>query len=245
MGEGQAEAVGDLLREAGFGEIESRGATWPGSSGSWWAMRPGMSEIVSVKIDGAAAARSALERCVAGGGVAVFPADGLYGLACDPLDEGAIERIHLIKGRDEGKPSAVLYFSPLAMRELLDEPRAADRRGGRGAAARPGDAGRRQPRAALPARLSRGPRAARRPTDRRPAAGAMCPVFQTSANLSGEPAPAGLRRRPRAAIVDAVDLAIDGGQLTGLPSTVVDITAMTRTGASGRSCARAGSPSAT
>ncbi len=50
----------------------------------------------------------------------------------------------------------------------------------------------------------------------------MCPVFQTSANLSGEPAPASFDQVP-AEIVAAVDLAIDGGTLTGLPSTVVDI----------------------
>ena len=87
-----------------------------------------MSEVVSVRIDGAATARRALERCIASGGVAVFPSDGLYGLACDPLDEAAIERIHKIKGRDDGKPSAVLYFSSLAMRELLDDfgPRTAE-----------------------------------------------------------------------------------------------------------------------
>ena len=63
--------------------------------------------------------RAALERCVFGGGVALFPADGLYGLACDPTRADAIERIHRIKGRDDGKPSAVMYFSPLAMRELV------------------------------------------------------------------------------------------------------------------------------
>ncbi len=78
-----------------------------------------MSEVVSIERDGAAAARSALERCILGGGVAVFPADGLYGLACDPLRATSIERIHEIKGRDDGKPAAVLYFAPLAMRELL------------------------------------------------------------------------------------------------------------------------------
>ena len=27
------------------------------------------------------------ERCIAGGGVAVFPADTVYGLACEPDDE--------------------------------------------------------------------------------------------------------------------------------------------------------------
>ena len=56
-----------------------------------------------------------------------------------------------------------------------------------------------------------------------PLAGAMCPLFQTSANRSGEPAPSTFSDVP-AGIVEAVDLAIDGGALTGLPSTVVDMT---------------------
>jgi L-threonylcarbamoyladenylate synthase len=183
-----------------------------------------MSEIVSVRIDGAAAARSALERCIAAGGVAVFPADGLYGLACDPLDELAIERIHRIKGRDDGKSSAVLYFSPLAMRELLESlgPRTAEVAG-----------------ALLPGPVTlvvanpdrRYPLACREDPERLgvrliggPLEGAMCPLFQTSANLSGEPAPSVFDQVPTTTIVDAVDLAIDGGALTGLPSTVVDVT---------------------
>jgi L-threonylcarbamoyladenylate synthase len=56
-----------------------------------------------------------------------------------------------------------------------------------------------------------------------PLAGTMCPLFQTSANRSGEPAPAGFDEVPKA-IVEAADLAIDDGDLTGLPSTVVDLT---------------------
>jgi L-threonylcarbamoyladenylate synthase len=51
----------------------------------------------------------------------------------------------------------------------------------------------------------------------------MCPIFQTSANVSGEPAPSRFEDVP-AGIVAAADLAIDGGELTGLPSTVVDLT---------------------
>ena len=58
-----------------------------------------------------------------------------------------------------------------------------------------------------------------------PLAGASCPIFQTSANPSGEPAPARFDDVDPA-IVDAVDLAIDGGELTGQPSTVVDLTAL-------------------
>jgi L-threonylcarbamoyladenylate synthase len=183
-----------------------------------------MSEVVSVRIDGNAAARRALERCIASGGVAVFPSDGLYGLACDPLDEAAIERIHRIKGRDDGKSSAVLYFSSLAMRELLDGlgPRTAEVVG----ALLPGPVTLIVPNPDL-----RYPLACRDDPEKLgvrliggPLQGAMCPVFQTSANLSGEPAPSVFDEIPSTTIVDAADLAIDGGALTGLPSTVVDVT---------------------
>ena len=87
-----------------------------------------------------------LERTIHSGGVAVFPADGLYGLACDPLSENAIARIHEIKGRDDGKPSAVMYFSPLIMRELLADLGERTSQAARGLAPRAGHARRRQPR---------------------------------------------------------------------------------------------------
>jgi L-threonylcarbamoyladenylate synthase len=188
-----------------------------------------VSEIVSTERDGAAAARAALERCVGEGGVSIFPADGLYGLACDPLDAVAIARIHRIKGRDEGKPSAVLYFSPLAMREMVESlgPRTRAALG----ALLPG------PVTAVVANSERRyPLACREDPSRLglrliggPLEGAMCPLFQTSANLSGEPPIASFAEIP-AAIVEAVDLAIDGGELTGLPSTVVDLSAFEETG---------------
>jgi L-threonylcarbamoyladenylate synthase len=177
---------------------------------------------VSVGLDGAEAAREGLELCIAGGGVAVFPADGLYGLACDPLDAAAIERIHRLKGRDEGKSSAVMYLSPLAMRELVEGlgPRTRDAVG----ALLPGpltlvvaNPGRRYPLACredperLGVRLIDGP-----------LAGAMCPLFQTSANRSGEPPPSSFDEVPPE-IVAGADLAIDGGTLEGHPSTVVDL----------------------
>lgn len=188
-----------------------------------------MSELVSIERDGAATARSALERCIAGGGVAVFPADGLYGLACDPLDAAAIERIHRIKGRDDGKPSAVLYFSPLAMRELVE---------GLGPRTRAAVG------VLLPGPVTlvvanperRYPLACREDAERLgvrlldgPLAGAMCPLFQTSANRSGEPAAGAFEEVPPA-IREAADLAIDGGTLTGLPSTVVDLVEYDETG---------------
>jgi L-threonylcarbamoyladenylate synthase len=181
-----------------------------------------LSDLVSIERDGAEAARSALERCIAEGGVAVFPADGLYGLACDPLDRGAIERIHRLKGRDEGKSSAVMYLSPLAMRELVEGfgPRTRQAAG----ALLPGpvtlvvaNPGRRYPLACREDPLRLGIRQIDGPL-----AGAMCPLFQTSANRSGEPAPASLDEVPPE-IVAGADLAIDDGALSGLPSTVVDL----------------------
>ena len=182
----------------------------------------GPTEVVKLKSGGAQAARTALERCIAGGGVAVFPADGLYGLACDPLDAGAIARIHRLKGRDDGKSSAVMYFSPLAMRELVAGfgPRTA----AAVSALLPGpvtlvvsNPGHRYPFACREDRERLGVRLLGGPL-----AGVMCPVFQTSANLSGEPAPARFADVP-GSIVAGADLAIDGGELTGLPSTVVDV----------------------
>ena len=180
---------------------------------------------VAVEALDASEARAALERCVFDGGVALFPADGLYGLACDPTRADAIERIHRIKGRDDGKPSAVMYFSPLAMRELVAGvgPRTRDALG-----------------ALLPGPVTlvianpehRYPLACREDPGRLgvrliegPLAGTACAIFQSSANRSSEPAPARYEDvDPR--IVAAVDVAIDGGALAGAPSTVVDVTAI-------------------
>lgn len=182
-----------------------------------------MTVTISIDRDGAEQARTGLELCIAAGGVALFPADGLYGLACDPLDRKAIERIHRIKGRDDGKPSAVLYFSPLAMREIVEG--LGERTKAAFGALLPG------PVTVVVANPERRyPLACREDAERLglrliggPLAGAMCPIFQTSANRSGEPASAHFADVPRE-ILTAVDVAIDGGTLAGLPSTVVDLT---------------------
>jgi L-threonylcarbamoyladenylate synthase len=188
-----------------------------------------MTEVISIERDGPDAARSALERCVADGGVAIFPADTLYGLASDPLNEAAVQRIHSIKGRDEGRPSAVMYFSPLAMRELVS---------GLGERSRqavsdllPGpvtlviaNPERRYPLASrdvpetLGVRLIEGP-----------LAGAMTPIFQTSANRTGGPAPRSFEEIDDQVLAGA-DLAIDGGELIGAPSSVIDITQLDASG---------------
>lgn len=180
-------------------------------------------KVVATDINAGDAARQALESCISKGEVVLFPSDGIYGLACDPLNEKAVDRIHQIKGRDDGKPSAVMYFSPLAMRELIRD--LGQKVGEAAGRLLPGPVT-----LVVPNPRHRYPLACREDRSRLgirvidgPLSGARCPIFQTSANLSGEPAAstfAGIVPEVR----DAVDLAIDGGELTGLPSTVVDLT---------------------
>jgi L-threonylcarbamoyladenylate synthase len=183
-----------------------------------------VTDLLSIA-EGPAAARAALERCVLAGGVAVFPADGVYGLACDPARAAAIERIHALKGREAGKPAAVMFFSPLAMRELLATlgPRTREAL----AALLPGpvtlvvaNPERRYPLACgddpgrLGLRLIEGP-----------FAGAGVAIFQTSANRSGLPAPSRFADLDPE-ILEGADLAIDGGKLAGKASTVIDLSAI-------------------
>jgi L-threonylcarbamoyladenylate synthase len=182
-----------------------------------------VTEVVTIARHGPAAARAALERCVAARGVAAFPADGLYGLACDPAVEEAIGRIHSLKGRGERTPSAVMFFSPLAMREVVS---------GLGSRTRDALA------ALLPGPVTlvvhnperRFPNACREDPERLgirliggPLAGARCAIFQTSANRTGQP-PAASFDAIDPEILAGVDLAIDDGALAGAPSTVVDLT---------------------
>ena len=180
--------------------------------------------VVSIARDGAGRARDELERCIADGGVAIFPADTLYGLACDPLTARPVERIHRLKGRDEGKSAAIMFFAPLGMREILSAlgQRTRDALG----ALLPGAVT-----AVVPNPEHRYPLACREDPERLgvrliegPLAGARSAIFQTSANCSGDPAPSRFEDVDPEILAGA-DLAIDGGDLGGAPSTVVDLTA--------------------
>ena len=186
--------------------------------------------VVSIAGDGPEAATHELERCIAAGGVALFPADTLYGLACDPLRGDAVERIHALKGRDEGKPSAVMFFAPLAMREILSTlgPRTREALG----ALLPGPVTTvvANPEHRYPLACPEDPERLGLRLIEGQLAGARCALFQTSANSSGEPAPSRFEDVDPWLIAE-VGLAIDGGELVGEPSTVVDLTALDDGGA--------------
>jgi L-threonylcarbamoyladenylate synthase len=165
----------------------------------------------------------AFERVISAGGVAVFPADTVYGLACDPLDAAAVERLYALKGRPPTKPAAVMFFEVeralSAVPELGARTRAALER------LLPGpvtvlvpNPGERFPLACGPAPTTLGLRV--------PVvdglAGVRVPVLQSSANLAGGPDTSRLADVPEA-IRAGADLVIDGGELPGTPSTVVDL----------------------
>jgi L-threonylcarbamoyladenylate synthase len=174
-----------------------------------------------------AADARAFERCIAGGGVAVFPADTVYGLACDPGSARAVARLYELKGRPESKPAAVMFFTREAalagLPELGARTRAALERllpgavtvlvpnpHGRFALAcgcDPHSLGLRVP--ALPAPIAA-------------LAGVGVAVLQSSANPAGAP-DARTLGAVAAQIRDGADLVLDGGELAGVASTVVDL----------------------
>jgi tRNA threonylcarbamoyl adenosine modification protein (Sua5/YciO/YrdC/YwlC family) len=165
----------------------------------------------------------AFERCMAVGGVAVFPSDTVYGLACDVANRVAVERLYLLKRRARGKPSAVMFFdldtALEAVPELGERTREAMRQ------LLPGPVGmlvsnpaQRFPLACGEDPLTLGLRV--------PAVGRLqgvrWPILQSSANLAGGADPTLLEEVPEV-IRAAADLVIDGGELPGTPSTVVDV----------------------
>ncbi|UGS35049.1 L-threonylcarbamoyladenylate synthase [Capillimicrobium parvum] len=167
------------------------------------------------------------ERCMAVGGIALFPADTVYGFACDARTRESVERLYLLKRRPLSKPSAVMLFSLelalAAVPELGPRTRSALE------ALLPGgvtlllaNPAHRFPLACGDDPETLGLRVPALP----PAADALgavnWPILQSSANRAGEPeartvgeVPAGLR--------EAADLVLDAGPLPGTPSTVVDL----------------------
>ena len=166
---------------------------------------------------------AALERCIADEGVAVFPADTVYGLACDPGDRFAVQRLYLLKRRSLDKPSAVMFFeldaALAALPEIGPSTREATARLLPGAVtvllANP--AGR------FPLACGRDVSTLGvRVVDVARFAGMGRPVLQSSANFAGGPDPRRLSEVPPL-LRCCVDLVIDAGELPGTPSTVVDL----------------------
>jgi L-threonylcarbamoyladenylate synthase len=168
----------------------------------------------------------ALECCLADGGVAVFPADTVYGLACDPESPRAVARLYELKGRPADKPAAVMFFALDAALEALGDDLGPRTRGAL-AALLPGALTLLLPNPRHRFALACGPDPATlglRVPALAPLAAVTVPVLQSSANLAGGPDARTLDAVPQQ-IRDGADLVIDGGELPGTPSTVVDLRA--------------------
>ncbi len=162
----------------------------------------------------------AFDACIAAGGVAVFPADTVYGLACDPDNADAVERLYALKGRPTGKPSAVMFFdAALAVAAL---PEVGERTRELMARLLPGAVTLvlPNPRGRYP--LAGGEALGLRVPDVPLLRGVGRPVLQSSANAAGAPDARRLEDVPEA-IREGADLVIDAGELPGTPSTVVDL----------------------
>ena len=171
-------------------------------------------------MSGSLSAAAELERCVAGGGVAVFPSDTVYGLACDPEDASAVERMYALKGRPPDKPSAVMFFDAALAVAALPELGARTR--ALMAQLLPGGVTLLLPNPHGRFPLAGGEGLGLRVPDVPLLRGVGRPVLQSSANLTGAPDARRLADVP-AAIRARADLVIDAGELPGTPSTVVDL----------------------
>lgn len=183
-----------------------------------------------------------LEQCLTGDGVAVMPTDTVYGIVCNPRSDRAITRIYELKGRPPAKPAAVMFFAlesalrtlpelgprtRAAMRALLPGPITLllpnpERRFPLACLPAPGGA---SPSGGHPAGESTGLLGLRVPALDGPLAALLAvrvPAAQSSANLSGAPDARCLQDVP-VELRDGADLVLDGGELPGAASTVIDL----------------------
>jgi L-threonylcarbamoyladenylate synthase len=170
-----------------------------------------------VRLDHAVAA-------IRGGGVVAIPTDTVYGLACDPANASAIERVYAIKRRPEDLELTVLGATIADIEDDVELNAAARTLA---AAYWPGAL-------SIVCRLRRrrwgiprtGDTLSLRIPDH-PLALALLrstgPLATTSANRHGEP-PAATAAEVSAALNGEIDAIVDGGRCGGLASTIIDCT---------------------
>jgi L-threonylcarbamoyladenylate synthase len=160
------------------------------------------------------------------GGIITLPTDTVYGLAVDPRNPAAVERLYRLKGRDGNKPLACLLAYRNQALALSSDLNDAFWRLAKGHW--PGGLTLVAPRSlTTPAWLTRGmPGIGMRWPDC-PWVWALCdalgsPVAASSANLSGRPAETSGREAARQ-WGSKIDLLVDGGRSSqGIASSVVD-----------------------
>jgi L-threonylcarbamoyladenylate synthase len=162
------------------------------------------------------------------GRLAVIPTDTVYGLVADGESEAAAQRLYAAKGRQSIQPTAIVLSSLEALLERVPELPAVAVRAAR--ALLPGPFTLVLPNPAQRYRWLNAERpdaiGVRVPEVRGPGRDvldALRCLVATSANLPGSPDPRCVDEIP-AAIAATVEAIVDGGELPGVPSTVIDLT---------------------
>jgi L-threonylcarbamoyladenylate synthase len=160
------------------------------------------------------------------GDVVVLPTDTVYGLAVVPGSEQAVRRLYGLKGRAEAQPTALVASSVERLLELVPELVGSQRLleallPGAYTLVLPNPAGRYAwlcgpgaPKIGVRVPAVTGPGA--------DVLAAVGSVAATSANLPGGPDPRRLADIPDE-LIAGVAAAVDGGELPGAPSTVLDL----------------------
>ena len=189
-----------------------------------------ISEVERIVIGPDAIDRSAIEKAaaaIAGGGIVAYPTDTFYGLAVDPRNAAAVEKLFAAKGRDRGQPAPLIASTADQAGECVEFNDVA-----RALAARfwPGPLSLvLRARAVLQPTALGGHHTAAIRVPAEPIAQALaiafgCCITATSANRSGEP-PARTPQEIGAALLEHIDVVVDGGATPGgAPSTIVDLT---------------------
>ena len=165
-------------------------------------------------------------QCLKSGGIVAIPTDTVYGLAADPFNADAVQKLYMVKGRPDGKPI------PLVLSSVEDVHRVSknlpgfffhltDRfwPGGLTIVI--------EAKNLLPVLTAGGPTVGVRIPDNALLLQILHafggPAAITSANLSGEP-PATSPEEINEELASRIDMIVDGGKTPGpIPSTVYDI----------------------
>jgi L-threonylcarbamoyladenylate synthase len=162
------------------------------------------------------------------GKLAIIPTDTVYGLATTPHAEAPVRRLYLAKGRAEQQPTALVVRDLALLLQCLPELQGGQERVAR--ALLPGpytlilpNPARRFPWLAGSRPETIGVRVPALTGPARDLLGRVGALVATSANLPGAPDPRALADVPEQLRAAAAAL-VDGGELPGTPSTVIDLT---------------------
>lgn len=118
VGDTQASAVTELARAAGF-VLTSTTKDLSGKERIVRAVRPGALRLSAGDLDSEGVA--ALTRSLAAGSILGVPTDTVYGIAAAWKSPTGVRRLFTAKGRDEERPTAVLFPSVGAVRAALPD----------------------------------------------------------------------------------------------------------------------------